>query len=298
MTRTPTISSTNDFSEELRLASRDTGAFNWLAGLYYGRESTHATVEYHFFDSYDLGYFALPNGTPLYGFDEFNNFDQIKDSKAVFLNATFALVSAVTLHAGARYTKDKVTINNFYALEGGPLAPGPTGYSPDGGVMAYWTQTIGSQPATFSNYQTGTAPQDPLLNLSQDNNNFSYRVGVDWKPSDDMLAYLSSAKVTGARRLTGRRSTFPRRRTLPSPRSSLPTRSGSRRICGIGAAPSTSRCFTTTTGTSNFSIPLRCRAARAAASTPSTRRSRAWMAPNSNCTPRRPMILRSEPRWA
>src|SRR5882672_4828149 len=67
-------SSTNDFSEELRLASRDTGAFGWLAGLYYGRESTHATVEYHFFDSYDLGYFALPDGTPLYGFDEYNNF--------------------------------------------------------------------------------------------------------------------------------------------------------------------------------------------------------------------------------
>ena len=84
-------SSTNDFSEELRLASRDTGAYNWLAGLYYGRESTHATVEYHFFDSYDLGYFALPNGTPLYGFDEFNSFDQIKDSKAVFVNAAFTL---------------------------------------------------------------------------------------------------------------------------------------------------------------------------------------------------------------
>ena len=66
-----------------------------------------------------------------------------------------------------------MSINNFYALEGGPLAPGPTGYTPDGGVMAYWTQTIGSQPATFSNYQTGTAPQGPLLNLSQDNNNFS-----------------------------------------------------------------------------------------------------------------------------
>ena len=104
MTRTPTTSSTNDFSEELRLASRDTGAFSWLAGLYYGRESTHATVEYHFFDSYDLGYFALPNGTPLYGFDEYNNFDQLKESKAVFLNTTFAVSPTVTLHAGERAT--------------------------------------------------------------------------------------------------------------------------------------------------------------------------------------------------
>ncbi len=186
-------SSTNDFSQELRLASRDTGAFGWLAGLYYGRESTHATVEYHFFDSYALGYFALPDGTPLYGFDEYNSFDQLKDSKAVFLNMTFALNPAFTLHAGARYTKDQVSINNFYALEGGPLAPGPTGFTPDGGVMSYWTQTIGasSTPPTYSFFQTGTAPQAPLRNLSQDNNNVSFRLGVDWKPTEGVLAYLN-----------------------------------------------------------------------------------------------------------
>ncbi len=210
-------SSTNDFSEELRLASRDTGAYDWLAGLYYGRESTHATVEYHFFDSYDLGYFALPNGTPLYGFDEFNNFDQIKDSKAVFLNADFTVASAVTLHAGARYTKDKVTINNFYALEGGPLAPGPTGYTPDGGVMAYWTQTIGSLPATFSNYQTGTAPQGPLLNLSQDNNNVSYKVGVDWKPSAGVLTYLTISEGYRGAAFNGQAFNFPEEANFAQP---------------------------------------------------------------------------------
>jgi iron complex outermembrane recepter protein len=38
------FSSVNAFSQELRLASRDSGPFGWLAGLYYGRESTHATV--------------------------------------------------------------------------------------------------------------------------------------------------------------------------------------------------------------------------------------------------------------
>jgi len=59
------FSSTNDFSEELRLASHDTGAFGWLAGLYFGRESTHATLQYHFFDGYDLGYFFLPSSCPM-----------------------------------------------------------------------------------------------------------------------------------------------------------------------------------------------------------------------------------------
>ena len=210
-------SSTNDFSEELRLSSRDTGPYNWLAGLYYGRESTHATVEYHFFDSYDLGYFALPNGTPLYGFDEFNSFDQIKDSKAVFLNAAYTFSSAITLHAGARYTKDKVNINNFYALEGGPLAPGPTGYTPDGGVMAYWTQTIGAQPATFTNYQTGTAAQGPLLNLSQDNNNLSYRAGIDWKPRAGVLTYLTISEGYRGAAFNGQAFNFPQEANFAQP---------------------------------------------------------------------------------
>ncbi len=210
-------SSTNDFSEELRLASRDSGAFGWLAGLYYGRESTHATVEYHFFDSYDLGYFALPDSTPLYGFDEFNSFDQLKDSKAVFLNTTFAVTPAVTLHAGARYTRDKVTISNFYALEGGPLAPGPTGYTPDGGVMTYWTQTIGALPAAFDYYQTGTAPQGPLLNLSQDNNNVSFKAGVDWKPSEDVLTYLNISQGYRGAAFNGQAFNFPEEANFAEP---------------------------------------------------------------------------------
>src|SRR6202140_1911670 len=100
------FSSTNDFSQELRLASHDTGAFGWLAGLYYGRESTHATLQYHFFDGYNLGFFVLPDGTSLYGFDEYNNFDQIKESKAVFLNTTLEVAPTFTLHAGGRFTKE------------------------------------------------------------------------------------------------------------------------------------------------------------------------------------------------
>ena len=191
-------SSTNDFSEELRFASRDAGAFSWLGGFYYGRESTHATVEYHFFDSYNLGYFAIPGTppTPLLGFDEFNSFDQLKDSKAVFFNTTFKVTPAVTLRAGARYTKDQVTISNFYALEGGPLAPGPTGYTPDGGALTNWTQTIGGadQPPAYASFKTGTAPQGPLRNMSQDNNNFSFRTGADWKPSEGVLAYLNISR--------------------------------------------------------------------------------------------------------
>jgi iron complex outermembrane receptor protein len=209
------FSSTNDFSQEIRLASHDTGAFGWLAGLYFGRESTHATLQYHFFDGYP-GSFTLPDGTSLYGFDEYNDFDQIKESKAVFLNTTLEVVPTVTLHAGARFTKDNVAIRHFYALEGGPAVP-PVGYTPDGLTAAYWTQTIGALPATFAQYQTGLAAQGPTLNRDEDNTNVSFRAGADWKASDDILAYLNFSQGYRGAAFNGQAANFPAEANFAAP---------------------------------------------------------------------------------
>jgi len=197
------FSSVNAFSQEIRLASHDTGAFGWLAGLYYGRESTHATVQFHFFDGYFLNFWSplpptviSPADLPLFGFDEYNSFDQLKDSRAVFLNTTFVVAPQLTLRAGVRYTKDKVTISNFYALEGGLANPGSVGFAPDGGTT-WWTQTIGALPAgvtaprTF--FQTGLAPQGlgVVPEFGKDTNNVSGKIGADWKASEDLLTYAS-----------------------------------------------------------------------------------------------------------
>jgi len=192
------FSSVNAFSQEIRLVSHDTGAFGWLAGLYYGRESTHPTVQFHFFDGDFPGAFvpqipptAANVPVPLWGFDEFNSFDQLKDSRAVFLNTTFVVAPTITLRAGVRYTKDKVTISHFYALEGGLANPGPVGFAPDGGTT-WWTQTIGAQPATRSYFQTGLAPQGPVVpEFVHDTNNVSGKIGADWKASEDLLTYAS-----------------------------------------------------------------------------------------------------------
>jgi iron complex outermembrane recepter protein len=199
------FSSVNAFSQELRLASRDSGPFGWLAGLYYGRESTHATVQFHFFDGYDLGYWSPQPGVPnpLYGFDEYNSFDQIKDSRAAFLNLTYALTPQVTLRGGVRYTKDKVTIENFYALEGGLPPPGSVGMSPDIDATTWWTQTIGN-PALY--HSVNTPPTAPRTNFQQglavqgfgfvptfENNtsNVSGKIGADWRVNEQVLTYLT-----------------------------------------------------------------------------------------------------------
>jgi iron complex outermembrane receptor protein len=214
------FSSVNAFSQELRLASSDSGPFGWLAGLYYGRESTHATVQFHFYDGYlDCISAGVPVSCwapqippssasislPLYGFDEYNSFDQIKDSRAAFLNLTYAITPQVTLRGGVRYTKDKVTIEHFYALEGGLPNPGSVGLSPDIDATTWWTQTIGNSalypppppntsllaPRTY--FQQGLAVQGFgfVPNFENDTSNVSGKVGVDWRVNEQVLTYLS-----------------------------------------------------------------------------------------------------------
>src|SRR5256714_1227173 len=203
------FSSVNAFSQEIRIASHDTGAFGWLGGLYYGRESTHATVQFHFFDGYNLNFWAPTNAapTPLYGFDEYNNFDQLKDSRAVFFNATYTVAPAVTLRAGLRYTKDKVTISHFYALEGGLASPGATtaagGTDPNIDATTWWTQTVGN-PALYPPPLPNTPPTAPRLYFQQglavqgfrvvptfrnDTSNRSGKVGIGWETSDWQLPH-------------------------------------------------------------------------------------------------------------
>jgi iron complex outermembrane receptor protein len=200
------FSSVNAFSQEIRIASHDTGAWGWLGGLYYGRESTHATVQFHFYDGYGLGYWApqvpptSPNvvpALPLYGFDEYNDFDQLKDSRAIFANITFSLTPTVTLRGGVRYTKDKITISNFYALEGGLPSPGSVGTSANIDATTWWTQTIGDLPpdqtAPRTYFQQGLSPQNLGVHpdFGKDTSNVSGTLGADWKPTDTLLAYLT-----------------------------------------------------------------------------------------------------------
>jgi iron complex outermembrane receptor protein len=213
------FSTVNAFTQEVRLTSRDLGAFSWLAGLYYGRDSTHATVSYHFFDQ-QQGYGGFTyNGASLYGFDQYNNFDQIRDSKALFLNAGYAVTPEVTLRAGVRYTRDQLTIQNFYALEGGLASdPALSGSGPYDGAV-YWTQTIPYfPPITYSSFSTSYAPQGGVApDLNQDNNNLSFKAGVDWKPSEDMLVYASFSQGYRGAAFNGQAFNAPGELTFASP---------------------------------------------------------------------------------
>jgi outer membrane receptor protein involved in Fe transport len=210
------FSTVNAFSQELRLSSRHIDSFKWLAGLYYGRESLHAIVQYHFFDGYP-GSFVTPSGGGLYGFDEFNNFDQVKDSRAAFLNATFAVTPTVSLRAGLRYTKDKIEIKNFYALEGGLTGPS-AGYAPSDGTTL-WTQTIPYVTGvSYVRYSNLLAPPGGVnAPLEHDNNNTSGKIGIDWKPTDQALIYASFSQGYRGAAFNGQAFNAPAELTFAQP---------------------------------------------------------------------------------
>jgi len=209
------FSSVNTVSEELRLSSRGTDTLKWLAGLYYGRESVHAIVQYHFFDGY-AGSFVTPGGQTLYGFDEYNNFDQLKDTRAAFLNATFAVTSTVSLQAGIRYTKDKIEITNFYALEGGLTGPS-SGYGPIDGTTL-WTQTIPYVTNSYTLYSNSFQPPggvNPALEYS--NNNTSGKVGINWKPNEKVLVYADFSQGYRGAAFNGQAFNAPAELTFAQP---------------------------------------------------------------------------------
>jgi iron complex outermembrane recepter protein len=210
------FSTVNTFSQELRLASRGTSVLQWLAGLYYGRESVHANVQYHFADGY-AGSFVTPDGATLYGFDEFNNFDQLKDSRAAFFNATYAVTPTVSFRAGVRYTKDKIEITNFYALEGGLTAPS-AGFGPSPGTTL-WTQTIPYVTGvSYAQYSSLFAPPGGVnAPLGYDNNNTSGKVGADWKPNDATLIYATFSQGYRGAAFNGQAFNAPAELTFAAP---------------------------------------------------------------------------------
>jgi iron complex outermembrane receptor protein len=210
-------SSVDAFSQELRLASHGASPFGWLIGAYYGHESVHPTVEFHFSDGYNYGYYQLPNGTTLWGYDEYNNFNQVKTSAAGFLNLTYALNSTVTLRAGVRYTHDDVTIKDFYGLLGG-LSAQSQGYAPDAGTT-YWTQSIPYfAPIYGVQFSTSKVPPGGVNpDLHQNNNNTSVRAGADWKPMQDLLLYATFSQGYRGAAFNGQAFQAPEELTFAQP---------------------------------------------------------------------------------
>ena len=153
----------SQFTQELRLES-ESGDLFWLVGAFYSDSELNQNDD----DHYSIGYFTAP----------FNyRFSHENTTQSVFANAEYALSESVSFIAGVRYD-DEQRDQPFYKLwfVGGPDTP--TG---EAGSLVFTDnqQALGGLPVPDQEYTT---------------DGVSYRVGFDWRASDDMLLYYSHSK--------------------------------------------------------------------------------------------------------
>ena len=178
------------FSQELRL-SGESDNMTWVAGVYYSYDDMDEYYHYFMSDSvyalasipFGVGLFA-PN--PILELD--TKYQQETESAAVFGHVEYDLAPELSLVLGARYTNETrdwtgctyvaddgslgLFLNNVFGLAGSPFELGPG----DCGTI----NDIGGFDPSFNPYTD-----------SIDTSRATGKIGLDWKPSDDVLVYGS-----------------------------------------------------------------------------------------------------------
>jgi iron complex outermembrane receptor protein len=172
----PYTGTNNQVTQDLRLTSRGSGPFNFIAGAYYQHEDIYNSTENQFFAGTDV------NGDGIIDYQDcaasgfvacvfHNQFDQLRNSWALYTDDSYALTDQLKLRAGLRYNHDKATQKNAFAqlrgVDGVPIAniiPGST-------TDLY-----------------ATARQD-ITNVA-----WTGRAGLDYTPAPDLLLYANYSR--------------------------------------------------------------------------------------------------------
>lgn len=152
------FSEVRQITQEFRLSSEVSRDFDWIVGLYAGRETVDASVHYRFFNEF-----------PESSLNQRNEFTQTRTSFAAYWHTTYDLTEMLTLTLGLRYTEDESELEQFRAFVGGidPVSD-----------MEVLTQTI-------------PAAGDVVPTLDFVDRDWSGKVGLDWRLSEDLLLYVS-----------------------------------------------------------------------------------------------------------
>lgn len=164
----PYFDKAEQFAQDLRLTSAFKGPFNFILGGYFNREKVFNSSAYEI--GTDVNSDGLPGVTyldcQLTGFNGCiyrNSFDQIKKSYAIYTDASYEITHAVRLRGGIRYTHDTGAQNNFIS-------------------NVYGADQIFVRNVIPSTNQKYTA------------NNVSGKIGLDYKPANGYLIYISYSR--------------------------------------------------------------------------------------------------------
>ena len=189
----PYVGKTKQFTQDFRLTSRDTGPFGFIAGVYYQRENIFNSTENRFlqataFDANgdgvvnatdcELNYFGqsvppFPANVPglPYNCGFHNQFNQLRNSWAVYTDDSYQLTDQIKLRAGLRYNHDNASQRNALS------------------------QLVGADGVVIANIIPG--PYGALnATTSQDIHNVALtgRAGLDYTPVKDVLLYLNYSR--------------------------------------------------------------------------------------------------------
>jgi outer membrane receptor protein involved in Fe transport len=198
------------FSQELRISNDAASAFRWMIGANF--EDT--TVEQNSGVYYGDTTSGFANNI---NFNGYSSTSKMKNY-AGFANAEYDVSDQITLKAGIRYTEAKrdftvivrddptlfvppminpatgqpfFNLTNFFNFAYGAIYGAGTvpTIPPQGGITLDTRVGPNGQPIDPSTYLTAGAYTNKL-----NENSTSWRVGVDYKPNDDLLLYINVAK--------------------------------------------------------------------------------------------------------
>lgn len=170
--------------QELRLAGKFAGRGNWVVGGNYESDQIKE-FDYSTFDGSSDG---APLGIPVVG----NNLYQFerRQSYAVFVHSDYPITDSLTVNAGVRFTQTNIQDTGAIEDNGngqvallGAILQGILSGHPGAGINVgpYGITSFGPAPT----YTPG-AFQGVL-----DQNNVSWRVGLDWKVAEHELLYAN-----------------------------------------------------------------------------------------------------------
>lgn len=172
----------DSFSQELRLTGAH-GGLNWVLGANYGKDKV--SEENHLDDPEASGARNLPHVGSIY-----TNEQRMKNY-AVFANVEYEAMAGLTLKGGARYTKSKRTSRSCNRD-----LPGFTNLSTIftdlQAVFAPDRPAVPVPPGGCITLDENFFPGEFVGSLNEDN--LSWRAGLDYKPNRDVLLYANVSK--------------------------------------------------------------------------------------------------------
>lgn len=181
------------FSQEIRLSNNSSSDFRWVIGANYESSKVSELIDLSFPDVSVRGLYGALFAHPFFSLSYSN--DQKMENYAGFGNVEYD-IGKLTVKVGGRYTKSRIDSSECgFDLSGSPVNTGALFYDVlFGGALGKYNgqcYQINNTTNTYNGVPPGGSGQFKDT-LKEDN--FSWRVGLDYKPSNDVLLYANVAK--------------------------------------------------------------------------------------------------------